>query len=68
MKKKMKKLTLAKETLQNLNRPELRRVAGATAFWECESISCISCDGLCGGESTNAVEACYCVESEGTRC
>jgi hypothetical protein len=63
MKKQMKKLTLAKETLQNLNRPELRRVAGATLAptWQ-SCATCITCD-YCGFETSAGPDACECVGS-----
>jgi hypothetical protein len=50
MKKQMKKLMLAKETLRNLSRPELRGVAGATH----QQTNCSDC----GNDTTQTSGTC----------
>lgn len=49
MKKQTKKLVLAKETLRNLERGELGRVAGEGSVYECTESVCCSGDPSCYG-------------------
>ena len=47
MKKRSSKLSLHRETLQKLNRPDLQTVAGATAQLGCANTLNNSCKGSC---------------------
>lgn len=40
MKKLVKKLVLAKETVRSLSRVELGKVAGGTYYWSCPEYTC----------------------------
>ena len=51
MKKQMKKLVLAKETLKNLEQGELGRVAGEASAYQCTDSVCCSGMYTCGAQA-----------------
>ena len=54
MKKQVKKLVLAKETLRNLEKGELVRVAGEVSAYQCTDSVCCSGVYTCGGQAACA--------------